>query len=107
MNINNMAYYSIPDLIRYAGNNKIDISLLMAEFKGNLKVTDYSSAYSALEVSKYSLLNYDYDAAQFFAVRTLEFQGDENVKHRFVENLRMVNWFRNSAGETKKTFRFN
>jgi len=107
MNINNTAYYAIPDLIRYAGNNKIDISSLMAEFKRNLKVTDYSSAYSALEVSKYSLFNYDYDTAQFFAVRTLEFQGDENVKHRFVENLRMVNWFRNSAEEAKKTFRIN
>jgi len=76
-------------LIRYAENNKIDISHLIAEFKENLKVTDYSSAYSVLEISKYSLLKYDYDAAQLFAARSLEFKGDENIKHRFVENFKI------------------
>jgi len=107
MNKNNPDCYSIPDLIRYAENNKIDISSLIAEFKENLNVKDYASAYAALEISKYSLLNYHYDTAQLFAARSLEFQCDENVKHRFIENLRMVNWFRNSAEETKKTFRIN
>jgi hypothetical protein len=107
MNKINTAYYFIPDLIRYAENNKIDISSLIAELKGNLKVTDYSSAYAALEISIYSLSNFEYDTARFFAVRSLEFIGDENIKHRFAANLRMVNWFRNTAEETKKTFRIN
>jgi len=107
MNINNIAYYSIPDLIRFAENNKIDLSSFIAEFKRNLKVTNYSSAYSSLEVSKYSLLKFDYNTAQLFATRSLEFKSDENIKHRFVENLRLVNWFRNTAEETKKTFRIN
>jgi hypothetical protein len=107
MNKNKPAYFAIPDLIRYAEIRKLDISPLIADFKKNIKVTDYSSANAVLEISKYSLLNYDYDMSQFFAVRAFEFQGDENVKHRFVENLRMVNWFRNSAEETKKTLRIN
>ncbi|MCX6167919.1 MAG: hypothetical protein NTX65_01145 [Ignavibacteriales bacterium] len=95
-------YYSIPSLLRLAERSNQDIIKLISDLRNKLQVTDYVSSYAALKISMSALKNLDYGQAQYFAVHSFDFKKDENSNHQFVENLRMVNWFKNNADGIKK-----
>ncbi len=101
LNSKGIKYFSIPTLINLSNNGNSGLDNLITELKSNIKVQDFSSSYAALEISKYALRNLDYETAQYFAVRSLDFRKDYNSDHMFIENLRMVNWFKNNHDEIK------
>ncbi|MCX6173813.1 MAG: hypothetical protein NTZ27_03555 [Ignavibacteriales bacterium] len=104
LNSKGIKYFLIPTLINYSTNDNNSLEDLVTEFKRSIKVQDYSSSYAALEISKYALRNLDYETAQYFAVRSLDFRKDDNSDHMFIENLKMVNWFKNNHEEIKITY---
>ncbi|MFA5805729.1 MAG: hypothetical protein WC879_13915, partial [Melioribacteraceae bacterium] len=104
LNSKGIKYFSIPTLINLSDNDNYGLDNLITELKSNIQVQDFSSSYAALEISKYALRNLDYETAQYFAVRSLDFRKDDNRDHMFIENLRMVNWFKNNHSEIKITF---
>jgi hypothetical protein len=98
LNKNNNEYCSIPILINLSKQTNIKIDEFLTRLQKNIKITDYLSSYVSLQLSKYYLEKLEYEKAKFFAVRSLDFNMDDNEKYKFVENLRMVNWFTNFAG---------
>ncbi len=106
MNKNEIKYFSIPLLLRLAKVNKQSIDELINRLKEKFTATDFISCYAAINISRAALYNFDYETAQYFAVQALYLEQSEDNSHSSVENLRLVNWFKNSAPETKSTFRF-
>lgn len=104
LNSKGIKYFSIPLLVNLSANNSSDLDNFIIELKRNIKIQDYSSSYAALEISRYSLKKLDYETAQYFAVRALDYKKNDNSDHMFIENLRMVNWFKNNHDEIKITF---
>ncbi|MEK6552380.1 MAG: hypothetical protein AABZ54_02900, partial [Bacteroidota bacterium] len=104
LNSKGIKYFSIPTLINLSDNDNYGLDNLITKLKSNIQVQDFSSSYAALEISKYALRNLDYETAQNFAVRSLDFRKDDNRDHMFIENLRMVNWFKNNHDEIKITY---
>ncbi|TSA28315.1 MAG: hypothetical protein D4R68_04125, partial [Ignavibacteriales bacterium] len=104
LNSKGIEYFSIPSLINLSVNDNSGLDNLITELKRNIKVHDYSSSYAALEISKYALRNLDYETAQYFAIRSFDYQKDDNNDHMYIENLIMVNWFKNNHDEIKITY---
>lgn len=106
MNNGGINYFSIPALLLSAERINLEMKELFNVLKKMIKVTDPISGYAALEISRLALKKLDYETAQYFAVLALNFKQDENLSHRYIENLRMVNWFKNNAEELKLTFQY-
>ncbi len=106
MNNGGINYFSIPALLLSAERINLEMKELFNVLKKMIKVTDPISGYAALEISRLALKKSDYETAQYFAVLALNFKQDENLSHRYIENLRMVNWFKNNAEELKLTFQY-
>lgn len=104
LNSKGIKYFSIPSLINLSAISNSDLDNLIAELKKNIKIQDFSSSYAAFEISKYALRNLDYEKAQYFAIRSLDFKKDDNSNYMFKENLRMVNWFKNNHDKIKITY---
>lgn len=106
MNENGINYFSVGKILRLAkesSNLNVNFSKL---FREKIKVNDNISRYSALQLSMFFLRKFDYDEAQFFAIKTMDYKENENTDYGYIENLRMVNWFKNNANETKSKFRY-
>ncbi len=101
LNEKEIKYYTIPYMVslRSKDGNKLEKFFISIENK--VLPNDFETYYSMMAISKYFLINGDYNNAQIFAVKSLQANLDNDNKHRFVENLRMVNWFKNFAAETK------
>lgn len=97
-------YFSIPSLLRLAERTNQNIMGLISEIQKKIQITDYVSSYAAMKISMVALKNLDYNTAQHFAVHSFDFKKDENSNHEFVENLRMINWFKNNADGIKEFF---
>ena len=69
--------------------------------KKNFKATDDEAREVALVISKYLLLKKDYSGAKHFAIMAVDNSAADWKRYNSVENLRLVNWFVNFAGETK------
>ncbi len=104
LNTKGTKYFSIPSLINLSDNDNSGLDNLITELKRSIVVQNFSSSYAALEISKYALKNLDFETAQYFAVRSLDFRKGDNRDHMFIENLRMVNWFKNNHSEIKITY---
>ena len=104
LNSKGIRYFSIPTLINLSADDNSGLDNLITELKSNIKVQDFFSSYAALEISKYALRNLDFETAQYFAVRSLDFKKADNSNHMFIENLRMVNWFKNNHDQIKITY---
>lgn len=104
LNEKGIKYFSIPSLLRFGERTNQDLMKLISDIRNRIQITDYASSYAAMKISKIALKNSDYNTAQYFAVRTFDFKTDENSQHQFVENLRMINWFKNNVDEIKKYF---
>lgn len=102
LNEKGIKYFSIPLLLRFAERTNQDVMKLISNIRNKIKITDYVSSYAAMKISKIALKNSDYDTAQYFAVRAFDFKKDDSSKHQFIENLRMINWFKNNADEVNK-----
>ena len=105
LNINSLElnYYTVPSLLLAAENGNVNLEELLNFLKARMKVTDSTSGNAALQASRTALRHAYYETAQYFAVEALKFKKDENLNHRYVENLKMVNWFKNNAAEMKLT----
>ena len=106
MNSEKIKYFSIPLILKLAEIIKKNPDELINKMLNEKDSDYYEASYAKLTVSKYLLSQFDYDKAQYFAVRSINNNRDENYNYEFIENLRMVNWFKNFAEETIKTFRF-
>lgn len=106
MNNKEINYFSIPALMLSAERMNLEIKGLFEGLKKKFKVSDQVSSYAAMEISKLALLKSDYDTAQYFAVLAMNFKQNEDLSHRYIENLRMVNWFKNNAEDLKPTFEY-
>ncbi|NJD21843.1 MAG: hypothetical protein FIA82_04120 [Melioribacter sp.] len=104
LNSKGIKYFSIPSLLSLSSDEGSVLDSLITQLRKSIRVQDFSSSYAALEISKYALRNLDYETAQFFAVRSLDYQKDDNSNFQFVENLRMVNWFKNNHERIKVTY---
>ncbi len=104
LNSKGIKYFSIPSLISLSADEDSILNNLIAQLKGSIKVQDFSSSYAALEVSKYALRILDYETAQYFAVRSLDYKKDDNSNYSFIENLRMINWFKNNHDGIKVNY---
>jgi len=104
LNSKGIKYFSIPSLLSLSSDGGSVLDSLISQLRKSIRVQDFSSSYAALEISKYALRNLDYETAQFFAVRSLDYQKDDNSNFQFVENLRMVNWFKNNHERIKVTY---
>ena len=104
LNEKGIKYFSIPSLLRFAERTNQDVMKLISDIRNKIQITDYVSSYAAMKISKIALKNSDYNTAQYFAVLTFDFKKDENSNHQFIENLRMINWFKNNADEISKFF---
>lgn len=101
LNEKEIRYFSISRIIRLAENTHEDISPFLIGLKQKSKVDNYESGYAVLRISRYFLRQMDLDNAQFFAIKTAHTKLEEDIRHIFVENLRMVNWFKNFSNELK------
>jgi hypothetical protein len=106
MNTGGIKYFSIPALLLNAERINLEMKELFNVLKKKIKVTDPISGYAALEISRLALQKSDYETAQYFAVLAMNFKQDDNLSHLYIENLRMVNWFKNNAEELKLTFQY-
>ena len=100
-NLNNerFEYCSIPILINLSAQTNGKINEFLTALQKNIIVNDFASSYASLQLSKYYLEKLEYEKAEYFAVRALYFNMDDNEKYKTVENLRMVNWFTNFASK--------
>ncbi|MBI3124386.1 MAG: hypothetical protein HYZ10_08270 [Ignavibacteriales bacterium] len=92
------AIFVIPYLL---GLDSAKVDFLITDLKKNFKATDDETRVVALEVAQYLLLKKDYSGAKHFAVMAIDNSAADWKKFSAVENLRLVNWFVNFAGETK------
>jgi tetratricopeptide (TPR) repeat protein len=106
LNEKEVKYFSVPIIIDLAGIEQLDLSRYFEKIKGKIILGDYSTSNSLMEISRYFLKKFDYDNAQFFAVKAVNQNLSSDENHCFVENLRMVNWFKNFGEETRKSFRY-
>jgi len=104
LNLKGVKYFSIKSLINLSTGENSVLNDFFTQLKGSIKVRDFSSSYAALEISKYALRNLDYETAQYFAVRSLDYKKDDNSNYSFIENLRMVNWFKNNHEGIEVTY---
>jgi len=104
LNLKGIKHFSIPFLINLSADENSVLDNLIFQLKNSIKVQDFSSSYAALEVSKYALRNLDYETAQYFAVKSLDYKKDDNSNFQLIENLRMVNWFKNNHERIKVTY---
>lgn len=107
LNREEIKYFSIPTLIQYSERINQYTKELLNELKQKIRVTDKISSYAAMKISRLALKNSDYETAQYFAVLALNFKQDDNSTHRYIENLRVVNWFKNNAEDLEQTFRYS
>lgn len=107
LNKEEIKYFSIPTLIQYSERVNQNTKELLSELKQKIRVTDKISSYAAMKISRLALKNSAYETAQYFAVLALNFKQDDNSTHRYIENLRMVNWFKNNAEDLIHTFRYS
>lgn len=89
--------FVIPYLL---GLNSVKVDAVLNDLKKNFMATDAETREVALDVSKFLLLKKDYTGAKHFAVMAVDSSSAEWKRFSSVENLRMVNWFVNFAGET-------
>ena len=101
MNTEKVDYYSIPTLLAAAEAGNVKMEPLFKFLGERITVSDQISGNAALEISRAALKHRDYETAQYFGVLAINFKKDEDLNHRYIENLRMVNWFKNNAVETK------
>lgn len=104
LNSKGIKYFSIPALIKLSVKDNSGLDSLITDLKSKIIVNDISSSYAAMEISKYALKNLDFETAQYFAVKSLDFRTDDNRDFMVIENLRMVNWFKNNYDEIKITY---
>lgn len=101
LNEHEIRYFSIPGIVWLAENTREDITDFLARFKNRFSIKDYETSYAAMMISKYFLRKMDLENAQFFAIKAVQVNLNDDAKHVFIENLRMVNWFKNFSGEIK------
>lgn len=101
LNEKEIRYFCIPRIIALAERTRSNISVFLGNVRERLIVEDYQSSCAALEMSKYFLRRMDLENAQFFAIKAVHVNLDPDRKHVFLENLRMVNWFKNFSNEVK------
>lgn len=106
MNSREIKYFSIPALLLSAERINSEIKELFNVLKKKITVTDPTSSFAALEIAKLALKKSDYNTAQYFAVLAMNYKQDDSLSHQYIENLRMVNWFKNSAEDLKPTFEY-
>ena len=104
LNSKEVKYFSLPAMINLSSEGRPDIKDLITQLRTIIKIQDLSSSYAALKISKYALRNLDYETAQYFAIRSLDYKKDDNSNYTFIGNLRMVNWFKNNYEEIKITY---
>ena len=101
LNEKEIQYFSIPRSIQLAENTHRDISTFLIGLKKNFSAQNYESCYAAYQISRYFLRRLDLVNAQIFALKAVRANLDIDEKHILVENLRMVNWFKNFSNEVK------
>ena len=101
LNEKEIQYFSIPRSIQLAENTYRDISVFLIGLKKNFSAQNYESCYAAYQISRYFLKKMDLENAQIFALKAVRANLDIDEKHIFIENLRMVNWFKNFSNEVK------
>ena len=101
LNEKEIQYFSIPRSIQLAENTHRGISTFLIGLKKNFSAQNYESCYAAYQISRYFLKRMDLENAQIFAVKAVSANLNIDEKHIFVENLRMVNWFKNFSNEVK------
>jgi hypothetical protein len=103
LNENEIKYFSIPSLVRSALLTHQNVLELISKLKNKIQVTDYVSSYTAMKISINALKFFEYNEAQYYAVKSLNFKKDIDANHEFIENLRLINWFKNNANGIKET----
>ncbi|MCL4549920.1 MAG: hypothetical protein M1495_15270 [Bacteroidetes bacterium] len=101
LNEKEIRYFSIPRSIQLAENTHRDISNFLIGLKKKFNAKNYESRYAAFQISRYFLKRMDLENAQIFAVKAVSANLSIDEKQIFVENLRMVNWFKNFSNEVK------
>jgi len=104
INKNGIKYFSIPLLLQLSEKTEYNSKELLDWLKNKISVTDPVSAHAALKISQFALHHSELKLAQYFATLALSVNNDINDYHRYVENLRMVNWFVNNEKDIKNTF---
>lgn len=89
--------FVVPYLL---GLESTKVDTVINDLKKNFTAADDEDREVALDVSQYLLLKKDYSGAKYFAVMAIDNPAVEWKRFSPVENLRMVNWFVNFAGET-------
>lgn len=104
LNKEGIKYFSLPNLLYLAVERKIDQVNWLENIYKEFSVSTFESSYAAISISRYLLKQNNYGLAKMYAVKALDYKGSEDERYSAAENLRMVNWFCNNAGETKLIF---
>ncbi len=81
--------------------DSVKVDTVINDLKKNFVAADDETREVALNVSHYLLFKRDYTGAKHFAIMAVDIYAADWKKFSAIENLRMVNWFVNFAGETK------
>jgi len=106
MNDRQIKYFTIPFLIDLAEKTNTDLDRFFLKRKNLLRCSDFMTEDALIKISKYFLRKLDCASAQFFALEAVRGPLDEDFKHEATDNLKMVNWFKNSVEETGRTFSY-
>jgi hypothetical protein len=96
-------YESIP-LILDLTNDLTEVEKIVDDYSNRILVTNFSSSYSAFELSNAAVKVGKFETAKKLAVLALNFKDNKFFTKKLIDNLKFINWLLNSSEEIKIEF---
>ena len=101
LNKDSIKYFTVPNYLYLASERKVNLVYWLESIYKKFDAKTPDSFYAAISISKYLLKLNNYELAKYYAIKALDYKGNEDDRYSATENLRMMNWFYNNADETK------
>jgi hypothetical protein len=104
LNEENYNYNSFPTVIRLSNTVDESYNKFFERLDKKIVVNNFESSYTCFLLSKYMLLNYDFENARKMSALSLRYNSDENFNIIKQQHFEKVDWFYRNADKLINTF---
>ncbi len=103
LNSDSVRSFTVPVLLNSC-KDSTQIKKVIEHFKNRLKANDFISSYALLKLSEACEKIGDYVLAKSFAVKALDFKGDEYFSFMLSDEIKRINWLNDFSKRLKPFF---
>jgi len=97
-------YNSFPTVIRLSNTVDESYNKFFERLDKKIVVNDFESSYTCFLLSKYMLLNYDFENARKMSGLSMRYNSDKNFNIIKQQHFEKVDWFYRNADKLLKSF---